>query len=306
MKTAKHFAFSKILVLGIVGLCAWYLLQGIDIERLLQTLGSRSPMHYALACGLFLITLLPMCLRLYTLLRGRCSMGAAIRTVFFGSGANSLLPARLGDVAKAAYLARISGIPAATTLCTVFWERLADLCVVLVLAMLLGLRYDVRFLYLPLMALVGGIFLGIAVVSRYPQWAIRMVSIVPEGRLRTLLHDMIHLMADRNEWPSWINLFALSAVVWGSFSLFNALFLHTFFNMPIDLWTGILVGVAGAIGMMLPAMPANIGTFEASVVAALVLAGQDKEVALAAALLLHAVSVLPTAAFAAVTMVRNK
>lgn len=306
MKTARHFALSKCLALGVVALCAWYLLQDIDTERLLQALGYRPPVHYAVACGLFLITLLPMCLRLHTLLRGRCSMGAAIRTVFFGSGANSLLPARLGDVAKAAYLARISGIPAAATLCTVFWERLADLCVVLVLAMLLGLRYEVRFLYFPLMALVGGIFLGLAVVSRYPKWVIRMVSIVPEGRLRTLLHDMVHLVADRNQWPSWINLFALSAVVWGSFSLFNALFLHAFFDMPIDFWTGVLVGVAGAIGMMLPAMPANIGTFEASVVAALVLAGQDKEVALAAALLLHAVSVLPTAAFAAVTMVRNK
>ena len=306
MKTSVRHALSKILALGIVGLCGWYLLQGIDIERLLQSLGSRPPMHYAVACGLFLITLLPMCLRLHTLLRGRCSMGAAIRTVFFGSGANSLLPARLGDVAKAAYLSRISGIPTATTLCTVFWERLADLCVVLVLAMLLGLRYEVKFLYLPLMAAVGGIFLGLAVVSRYPQWVIRMVALVPEGRLRTLLHDMVHLVADRSEWPSWINLFALSAVVWGSFSLFNALFLHAFFDMPIDFWTGVLVGVAGAIGMMLPAMPANIGTFEASVVAALVLAGQDKEVALAAALLLHAVSVLPTAAYAAVTMVRSK
>lgn len=306
MTTSNLFAISRILALGIVGLCAWYLLQGIDIERLLQTLGSHPPMQYAVACGLFLITLLPMCLRLYTLLRGRCSMGAAIRTVFFGSGANSLLPARLGDVAKAAYLARISGIPTATTLCTVFWERLADLCVILVLAMLLGLRYEVRFLYLPLMVVVGGIFLGLAVVSRYPQWFLRIVVLVPVARLRTLLQDMVHLVADRSQWPSWLNLFALSAVVWGSFSLFNTLFLHMFFDMPIDFWTGILVGVAGAIGMMLPAMPANIGTFEASVVAALVLAGQDKEVALAAALLLHAVSVLPTAAFAAVTMVRNK
>jgi uncharacterized membrane protein YbhN (UPF0104 family) len=174
------------------------------------------------------------------------------------------------------------------------------------LAMLLGLRYEIRFLYFPLMALVGGIFLGLAVVSRYPHWVIRMVAIVPEGRLRTLLHDMVHLVADRSQWPSWINLFALSVLVWGSFSLFNTLFLHMFFDMPIDFWTGVLVGVAGAIGMMLPAMPANIGTFEASVVAALVLAGQDKEIALAAALLLHAVSVLPTAAYAAVTMVRNK
>jgi uncharacterized membrane protein YbhN (UPF0104 family) len=93
MKTSTRHALSKILALGIVGLCVWYLFQGVDHKLLLQTLGSRPPALYVLACGLFLITLLPMCLRLYTLLRGRCSMGAAIQTVFFGSGANSLLPA---------------------------------------------------------------------------------------------------------------------------------------------------------------------------------------------------------------------
>lgn len=306
MTLSPRFVLTKLLALGIVGLCVWYLLQDVDLPFLLATLGGRPPALYAAACVLFLVTLLPMCLRLHTLMHGRCSLNAATRAVFFGSGANSILPARLGDVAKAAYLTRTSGIPTATTLCAVFWERLADLCVVLLLALLLGLRYEARFLYLPLMLAVGGVFLGLILVNRYPHWFRRMAALFPVRRMRDLLDDLIGLVSDRNQWPSWTRLLALSVMVWGSFSVFNTLFLHFFFDMPLDIWTGMLVGVAGAIGMMVPAMPANIGTYEASVVAALMLSGQDKSLALAAALLLHAVSVLPTAAFAAVTMIRGK
>jgi hypothetical protein len=306
MTLTPRLVLTKLLSFGIVGLCAWYLLRDVDLPLLLETLGGHPPELYVAACVLFLVTLLPMCLRLHVLMSGRCSLNAASRAVFFGSGANSILPARLGDVAKAAYLTRTSGIPTAATLCAVFWERLADLCVVLLLALLLGLRYEARFLYLPLMLAVGGVFLGLILVNRYPRWFRRMAALVPVHRMRDLLDDMIGLVADRSQWPSWPRLFALSVMVWGSFSVFNTVFLHFFFDMPLDIWTGMLVGVAGAIGMMVPAMPANIGTYEASVVAALILSGQDKSLALAAALLLHAVSVLPTAAFAAVTMIRGR
>lgn len=306
MTLSPRFILTKLLSLCIVGLCIWYVLQDVDLPLLLATLGGHPPALYAAACVLFLVTLLPMCLRLHALMNGRCSLNAASRAVFFGSGANSILPARLGDVAKAAYLTRTSGIPTATTLCAVFWERLADLCVVLLLALLLGLRYEARFLYLPLILAVGGVFLGLVLVNRYPHWFRRMAVMFPVRRIRELLDDLISLVSDRNQWPSWTRLFALSVLVWGSFSIFNTLFLHFFFDMPLDIWTGILVGVAGAIGMMVPAMPANIGTYEASVVAALIMSGQDKSVALAAALLLHAVSVLPTATYAAVTMIRGK
>lgn len=306
MRLSPRFVLTKLLSLCIVGLCVWYVLQDVDLPQLLATLGGRPPAQYIGACVLFLITLLPMCMRLHVLMNGRCSLNVASKAVFFGSGANSILPARLGDVAKAAYLTRTSGIPTATTLCAVFWERLADMCVVLLLALLLGLRYKVRFLYLPLMLAVCGVFVGLILVNCYPHWFRRMAALLPVRRISDLLDDMIDLVSDRNQWPSWPRLFALSVLVWGSFSVFNTLFLHFFFDIPLDIWTGILVGVAGAIGMMVPAMPANIGTFEASVVTALILSGQDKSLALAAALLLHAVFVLPTAAFAAVTMIRGK
>lgn len=306
MTLSPRFALTKLLAPCIVGLCVWYVLQDVDLPLLLATFGEHPPALYVAACVLFPITLLPMCMRLHVLMNGRCSLNVASKAVFFGSGANCILPARLGDVAKAAYLTRTSGIPTATTLCAVFWERLADMCVVLLLALLLGLRFEARFLYLPLMLAVGGVFVGLVLVNRYPHWFRRMATLFPARRIRDLFNDMIDLVSDRSQWPSWPRLFALSVLVWGSFSVFNTLFLHFFFDMPIDIWTGILVGVAGAIGMMVPAMPANIGTYEASVVAALILSGQDKSLALAAALLLHAVSVLPTATFAAVTMIRGK
>lgn len=305
MITALRWLASRALPLFVVGACLWYLLHGIDTDLLLQALSSRSPVEYLLATGIFLLALLPMCWRLYSLTHRYCTPRSVCSSVYFGSGANNLLPARLGDVARAAYLARRNGVQTATILCAVVWERLADLCVVLVLALALGLRYRVEFIYLPLLIIIVGILTGAILVRRYPDWFRQRCSYIPVERVRAFVREMITLIADPAHWPSWGSLFSLSFLVWGTYALYNMLFLHTFFDLPLDVWTGILVGVAGAMGMLLPALPANVGTYEAAIVAALMLSGQDKHTALAAALLLHAINAVPTTLYAAFIMLRG-
>lgn len=305
MKIRTRQLLARILPLLLVSLCLWYMLQGVDFTQFLQILRAHSPLEYLLAGAVFLLALLPMSWRLYLLTRGDCSWSSVCSAVYFGSGANSLLPARLGDLARAAYLARRNGITTSKILCAVFWERLADLCVILILAMALGLRYRIQFVYMPLLLVIASVLAGALLVRRCPQWFLHCSSFIPVERIRAFVREIIVIIADPLQWPSWGSLFSLSFLVWGSLSLYNICFLHVFFQLPLDIWTGILIGVAGAMGMLLPALPANVGTYEAAIVAALLLAGQDKHTALAAALLLHAVNVIPTTLYAAFIMLRG-
>jgi len=54
-----------------------------------------------------------------------------------------------------------------------------------------------------------------------------------------------------------------------------------------------VVSVVGMAGLSAPATPGSIGVYEAALVASLTAFGQPKEESLAAALLLHAILMLP-------------
>jgi hypothetical protein len=99
---------------------------------------------------------------------------------------------------------------------------------------------------------------------------------------------------------------ALTLPVWTGFCIFNALFFAYFHNTAPDLFTGLLLTTAGAVGVMLPGTPGGIGTFEASVVAALSLVNMDKSEALAFALVLHLVQVIPAVLYAVYAALRGQ
>jgi uncharacterized protein (TIRG00374 family) len=297
---------SRFLQLGVTALCFWYLFHDLDMAALGRALLAFSPWHLALALPLFIASLLPSCLRLNYLCGGRSSLAVSSKALFFGYGVNNLLPAKLGEIAKAAYLTRARGIPAAVSLCAVFWERLADLNVVLAFSVGIGLWYGVTQLYLPLLCGMAAIWTVLLLLFRFPDVFVRMTRLLPAGRLREFAGSTIERLGDTRKHPNWFWLFLYSFAVWCAFILFTLWFFVVACGNNIGIMGAALVCIAGGVGMILPAMPASLGAYEAGVVAALTILGADKEAALSAALALHVINIIPPVLFVGYSMLFEK
>jgi len=297
---------SRFLQLGVTALCFWYLFHDLDLAALGEALLAFSPWRLALALPLFMLSLLPSCLRLNYLCGGRSSLLVSSKALFFGYGVNNLLPAKLGEIAKAAYLTRAKGIPAAVSLCAVFWERLADLNVVLAFSVGIGLWYGLTPLYLPLLCGMVVIWTALLLLFRFPGAFIRMACILPAGRLRDFAGSTIERLGDAQKRPKWLWLLLYSFAVWCSFILFTFWFFAVVCGNNIGIMGAALVCIAGGVGMILPSMPASLGAYEAGVVAALVILGADKEAALSAALTLHMINIIPPVLFTGYSVLFEK
>jgi uncharacterized membrane protein YbhN (UPF0104 family) len=297
---------SRSLQLGVTALCFWYLLHDLHLAALHEALLAFSPWHLALALPLFMLSQFPSCLRLNYLCGGRSSLLVSSKALFFGFGVNNLLPAKLGEIAKAAYLTRAKGIPADVSLCAVFWERLADLNVVLAFSVAIGLWYDATQLYLPLLCGMAGIWTALLLFFRFPDVFRRMTRMLPEGRVRDFADSILERLGNAQERPRWPMLLLYSFAAWLSFIAFTFWFFVVVCGNDIGIMGAALVCIAGGVGMILPSMPASLGAYEAGVVAALTLLGADKGSALSAALVLHIIIIIPTVLFVGYSVLFEK
>ncbi|MDR1686302.1 MAG: flippase-like domain-containing protein [Desulfovibrio sp.] len=306
MTSARGKTVKVLAVAAVPAACFWYLFHNLDVQRFSAAFGALPAYAFAAACLLFGTTALLQGLRLYYILEKRCALSQAVRACFLCSGVNTLLPARLGDVVKSVSLSVNCAISIPATLCAVFWERLSDLLAVLLLAVGVGLYFDAPELYMPTLALPLALIAGLILVRRFRPFFHKCVSLLPNAAPRAQLDAVILRLAGEQYRPSSLLLSALTLPVWTGFCIFNSLFFAYFHNTAPDLFTGLLLTTAGAVGVMLPGTPGGIGTFEASVVAALSLVNMDKSEALAFALVLHLVQVIPAVLYAAYAALRGQ
>jgi uncharacterized membrane protein YbhN (UPF0104 family) len=291
---------------AVPAVCFWYLFHNFDTRRFTEALNSLPAYGFVAACLLFGATVPLQGARLYYILEKRCPLLSAVRGCFLCSGVNTLLPARLGDVVKSVYLSVNCGLSISATLCAVFWERLSDLVSVLLLAVGVGMYFEAPELYMPTLFLPAALITGLILVRRFRGFFHKCVSLLPNATLRAQLDAVILRLADEQYRPSSLRLSVLSLPIWTVFCIFNALFFAYFHNSEPDMFTGLLLTVAGAVGVMLPGTPGGIGTFEASVVAALSLIDEDKSGAFAFALVLHLVQVIPAVLYAVYAALRGQ
>jgi uncharacterized membrane protein YbhN (UPF0104 family) len=298
MKTQVRNRLSRSAQIAVTALCFLYLFHDLDIRAVSAALQAFPPGLLALALPLSALSLLPSCLRLHSLCAGRSDALTAAKALFFGYGVNNLLPAKLGELAKAAYLSRAKGLPAQVSLCAVFWERLADLNIVLFFSVVVGLWYGMPELYLPLLTGMALIWTALFFLFRFPSAFMRVPRALPAGWPRELAGAIIERLGDAEKRPNPLVLLLYSFAVWLSFILFTYWFFASVCGRDPGVAGATLICIAGGVGMILPSMPASLGAYEAGVTAALTVLGiMDKESALSAALLLHLVGIVPPALF---------
>ena len=281
----------------------WATLRGINLGEVGEALRRVNPGGLAVAVALVALELVLRGRRWQGLLTplARVSLRQTTAYLAIGYFANSMLPARLGDVARALLAGQTFGIGRLSVLGTIVIERLADGLVILGVVVVLGLTVAggaslaSTALWLSALAVVGviGLALGITWVRRPGGGTFRV-------RLRSLLERVL-LGAAALRSPRLLGLTALLtgaafATAIGMFALVAAA-AGVEFTLP----QSALVMGGLALSTSIPAAPGSIGTYEFVGLTIMTALGVTPETALAIVVLTHLVATLPVALAGLVT-----
>ncbi len=300
----------------------------VDVGEMSQALATAKYRFILPAIALYFVALFFRSLRWQFLLTpvSRIPVARLFPVVTVGYMANNLLPARLGEIARAYYLERREGLSTSTGLATVVVERIYDGLTLLFLVALAvpflifgglvdgsGTTSEITW------AIVGGItalvFITaivvltlIALKPGFGGFIERLANLLPKPlrpKARELISLFIEGLSVLREPRRHLGLFLLSLPVWlleGSMYLIVALSfdLPSYFEpAAMVIPVVILVTAVSNLATSIPSSPGSLGTFEAPAVAALALVGLGagtnggEGVAGAYAVLVHVTALLP-------------
>jgi len=293
----------SLLGLGVTLIAAYFIASQINGALFLQALQTARYV-YVLPCILFLVLgLFTRARRWQTLLNYKLPLTRTFNIMNIGYLVNGVMPLRIGDVARLYLCAQAEPpVPMLTAAGSVLIERLLDLLAVVVMIMLalavapvpLELQAAARVGFLT--AIVGFAALLFFAVNRPLLHRLlaafqRVVPLLQRFNLAALLDHLLDgllpLTQPRLLIPSlvWTVLSWIASVLAGYFLMF------AFFEIGSLPATALYVSAA-AFAIALPAVPGNVGPYEAAILLALKAMGyQQTESALAFAVMVHAVNV---------------
>lgn len=261
-------------------------LGGLDLRRLLAPL---------------LVTLVTLPLRPW---RWQAIFPAAVRPPFtacfavlaVGVMANNLIPGRGGDVLRAVLIAP-PGAPARVSfaLGTVAVEKLLDGLALFAALALAWPLLDPPAWLAGLFAAACGVF-GVAVLALWLLRRRRLPAVAWLGeRVGGVVEQFTGGLTAIDTPRRWLGLGALTAAVWAAEAV-EVWLLAAALGVPLSLPAALVVTAVIGLGLMIPAGPSSIGTYEFFAVGGLMLFGVAPPQALALTLVLHAWSIVVTTA----------
>ena len=287
-------ALFVLVQVGIIAACVFYALKYLDISRVLAAL-TQVPVWKVFIVFLFQAALAWVAtpLRFHYLCRFEPPLIPVVQAMGLGQFLNLLLPAKLGEAAKLALLRRLlpDGLAGATEI--VFWERFFDLNALLTLALLSGTLMGSTTFSAPLGLLVLGIWGAVFALEYWWPLVERLMGRLPWPRLTAYFSGIAAALQHRLGLRFTLSMAGLTLIIWGGEVLVQGIMLLWAFGLDLTVAQIFVVSVVGMAGLSAPATPGSIGVYEAALVASLTAFGQPKEESLAAALLLHAILMLP-------------
>lgn len=284
---------SFLLRFGVAAACLTYAAWGVDFTKLLRVLSSFRPWAVALYVVASMICWLPAACRLRFLVDGRISVRQGVAAGVIGLGLNNILPARLGEMAKALYLVRKAGISLGRSLEVVFWERFFDLNALLLLGVAVALLLGDMLVLYPLLAVVGGGWCCLLLLRLRPQVVFALLRLAPGQKLRLFATELLSLVRSSLGGRFFARLSLWTLAAWASYCLMYATGLCLMAELPARPSLVLTVFAVVTLGFALPAAPGGMGVYEAAAVVSLGWFGVDKDHAFAVGLALHLLQYLP-------------
>lgn len=267
----------------------------LDWRAIGATARHASPPLLAVATLVNLLSLAVKGVRWSVFLRriGVRSMNTAIRSTFVGAGVNNIMVANSGEAARVLLVARGAGVSRSSVLATLALDRIFDplcyLSLLLVAAGIVPLPVQLaraRTIAVLLLALVLVVVVWLT-VRRSTDPALTDASSW-RARLRRFRSDLTGLASVGR----MCGAFTLSVVVWASqLVTFHLVARASGIRLP---WAGDVAALLLTnAGLVLRATPANVGYFQFAYAVAAAPFGVPANAAIAAALLLQVVQIVP-------------
>ena len=297
-----------LLVMGLaVSVVFTYLaLRDIDFDAFLDALAEGKPAWFVAAFAVFAAAYAVRAVRWWVLFDAgaRPPFRALVRSLFVGDFLTSLLPVlRLGEVARILVLHREAQTPRSVGLGTVVTERVQD-SVALLLLLFVAVPFAppvgwLRAATVFLAVLAAGLVVALVVFRRFGsrplQFLLRPLARLPgfsPARTELAADNILRGLSGLRNVRTALAAFALTIVYWLGFALSYALVLRGA-GLELGLDAGILVAVATTFSLLLPALPASVGIFEAAALVALEPYGVNEAQALSAAVVIHVMTFVP-------------
>ena len=288
----KH-CLSLVLRIGVALGCLVYAMWGVDFSRLLAVVGA-FPLWAVLLYALLTpgIAVLPG-LRLRFLVGGRVSGTTGLKACLLGLALNNILPARLGEMAKALYLRREADISLGRSLEAVFWERFFDLNALLALGAVVAAMLGQGLVLYPLLAVVGAAWCFLLLLAVRPLAAHAMLRFLPGESLRLFAGEMLGLLESNLRAAFLLRLTLWTVVAWTGYTVLYGIGLCAMAGFAPDPALVLTVFAVVTLGFAVPGAPGGMGVYEAASVLALGWFGVDRDRAFAVGLALHLLQYLP-------------
>lgn len=303
--TVRRISLALGLLLGILLLALAF--RQVDPAALMAALAGTNPYLIALAFLTVAATTAAKARRwglLFYPFHGRVRFNSLLSAILVGQMMNSLLPARLGELARIYLIGETEGQHKLRALGTIVVEKLLDgLMLVLLLVLLFMLMPLPDWLRIPgataglvVAGLLGVILLVTTQREKLLGAAERFCRVVPAlGRLG--LPQRLAFLADSlsSLRVGAVNarLLAWSAGIWLLAAFTNYLTLLALRIEAPPVLASLFVLVVMHLGLVVPSSPARIGVFHYLALLALSVFGVDRSLALAYGLILHLVVVVP-------------
>jgi uncharacterized protein (TIRG00374 family) len=313
-----------LLTLVTVALVAWFLRQANFSEVWKEIRGARLD-ALAMSFVMIALTYLVRAYRWQFLLRplGRTRFREVFRTTVIGFAANTVLPARVGEVVRPYLLARREHLSVTATFATIILERLLDLVTVV---LLLGVFVVI---YTPVAPINEGVYRAVkgggvaaavtaavslafvAAVSRRPAVVERLSASVAAwlptrigARVGHMARMFVHGLAVTRDPVRLFEALAWSVPLWLAIAG-GIWFVTVAFHMTMPYIGSFLVLALLVVGVAVPTPGAVGGFHEAFRVAATSFFAVENDRAVGAAIVLHASSFLPVTVVGAIFMLQD-
>lgn len=306
--SAKRFAVMA-LGFALSGAGAWYALRDVEFGRLVASASRVRVLPLVAAVAMYwggLIAIRALLVRRLLAPVGEVGRGVAYRYICIGFLVNTVLPLRMGELARIAGISRATRIGFAEVTGSLAVERMLDLS----MAALVGIAaIQVAPLPLGVRAVVLG--LGCALLAGFAVFAFLVRSRLEEraagksGRIRTRLWNLLVRFtagfAVLGSLRGLLKAAALAAAIWTIAMAVMFLRLAAF-ELPLSIPLVLVLLTGISLGVSLPSAPGYVGVYHAFAAAALTLFGVEPAVAVGFAIFCHLVDVVPSIALGAICM----
>jgi uncharacterized protein (TIRG00374 family) len=288
------------------GVCLWLVLRNVELAKVVAEIRQADPLWFFLGLSILLLNVCLRGLRWTIILSSlkKIPFLVVLPHLVFGFFMNNVLPARAGEALRAGSVARQQKLTFVSVLGTVFFERVFDLmgffCVVLASSALLPWKL------LPVSKLLAVVCVGIvglafAVVYRQRLVAYAAVRGGILGKISSFITDATASFVTLKSFKKMSFVFVLSLVIWFN-EVVQIFFIAHAMRLVLSLLESAAVLTGVSVGVMFPAAPGFVGTYEFFGNEMLLFLGKDPLRSISLVFALHAYQIVTMSILGVISM----